>query len=65
MADDVYYCSNCGGVMVFDINTQMLKCPNCDATIQIVGNQDRIIEHRFRRRLQKQSSARAAEPWWR
>ena len=40
MADDVYYCSNCGGVMVFDINTQMLKCPNCDATIRIVGNQD-------------------------
>ncbi len=50
MADDVYYCSNCGGVMVFDINTQMLKCPNCDATIQIVGNQDRIIEHRFTQR---------------
>ena len=47
MADDVYYCSNCGGVMVFDINTQMLKCPNCDATIRIVGNQDRIVEHRF------------------
>lgn len=47
MADDVYYCSNCGGVMVFDINTQMLKCPNCDTTIQIVGNQDRIVEHRF------------------
>lgn len=47
MAEDVYYCSNCGGIMIFDVQSQMLKCPNCDATIGIVGDSDRIVEHEF------------------
>lgn len=47
MADDVYYCSNCGGVMVFDINTQMLKCPNCETAVNIVKDDSKIVEHKF------------------
>lgn len=47
MANDVYYCSNCGGIMVFDIATQSLKCPNCDTTIEIQENAAGIVEHKL------------------
>lgn len=47
MADNIYYCSNCGGIMEFDVKTQTLKCPNCDTQINIVNDKDKIVEHEF------------------
>lgn len=45
MADNVFYCDRCGGVMEFDVKTQMLKCPNCDTTVAIENNKEDIVEH--------------------
>lgn len=53
MADNIYYCSNCGGVMVFDAKTQTLKCPNCETQINIVNDKDKIIEHNFTKKAEK------------
>lgn len=50
MADNIYYCSNCGGIMEFDVRTQTLKCPNCDTQINIVNDKDKIVEHEFTKR---------------
>ena len=47
MADNVYYCQNCGGVMVFDVKSQSLKCPNCDTSVQIENDKNKIVEHGF------------------
>lgn len=47
MADNIYYCNNCGGVMEFDVGTQTLKCPNCDTQINIVNDTRKIVEHNF------------------
>lgn len=47
MADNIYYCSNCGGVMEFDVKTQTLKCPNCDTQVSIVNDSSKIVEHNF------------------
>lgn len=47
MASENYYCSNCGGIMQFDVNSQKLKCPNCDTVVDIVGDKDSIVEHPF------------------
>lgn len=47
MADNIYYCNNCGGVMEFDVKTQTLKCPNCDTQINIVNDTSKIVEHNF------------------
>lgn len=47
MADNIYYCSNCGGVMEFDAKTQTLKCPNCDTQVNIVNDTRKIVEHNF------------------
>lgn len=53
MADNVYYCSNCGGIMEFDAKTQTLKCPNCDTQINIVNDKDKIVEHKFTKKAAK------------
>lgn len=53
MADNVYYCSNCGGIMEFDVKTQTLKCPNCEAQINIVNDKDKIVEHNFTKKAAK------------
>ncbi len=53
MEDNVYYCSNCGGVMEFDIKTQTLKCPNCDTQVRIVNDKSKIVEHNFTKRAAK------------
>ena len=45
MSDKSYKCENCGGIMEFDIKTQMLKCPNCETTIKIINDKDKIVEH--------------------
>ena len=50
MEDKIYYCQNCGGVMVFDAKSQKLKCPNCDTEIDIENDKSKIIEHDFSRR---------------
>ena len=43
MSENIYYCSNCGGVMEFDVKTQSLKCPNCDTQVNIVNDKKKII----------------------
>ncbi|MGN0512661.1 MAG: hypothetical protein ACI4GD_00185 [Lachnospiraceae bacterium] len=45
MADEIYYCEACGGIMEFDVKTQALKCPNCDTVVQIANNSEDIVEH--------------------
>lgn len=50
MSDNVYYCSNCGGIMEFDVKTQTLKCPNCETQVSIVNDKDKIVEHEFTKR---------------
>lgn len=47
MSDKTYYCQNCGGVMVFDVNTQSLKCPNCETQVDIKNDQRKIVEHSY------------------
>ncbi|SCP99322.1 hypothetical protein [Anaerobium acetethylicum] len=42
---EIYYCKNCGGVMEFDVETQALKCPNCDTVVEIENNEETIREH--------------------
>lgn len=32
---EVYLCENCGGNLVFDIQSQSLKCPYCETVVQI------------------------------
>lgn len=46
MADQIYRCESCGGIMEFDARTQSLKCPNCDTTIQINTGKE-VREHSF------------------
>lgn len=45
MAEEIYYCQSCGGVMEFDVKTQSLKCPNCDTVVEIENNKEDIVEH--------------------
>lgn len=45
MAEEIYYCQSCGGVMEFDVKTQALKCPNCDTVVEIDGNKEDVVEH--------------------
>lgn len=47
MNDRIFYCENCGGVMEFDVESQSLKCPNCDTEIPIVNETEKITEHRL------------------
>lgn len=56
MADKVYYCNNCGGVMMFDVKTQTLKCPNCDTQAEIENDTSKIIEHKFTKNIAKKIS---------
>ncbi len=49
MDNQIYYCENCGGVMEFDVETQSLKCPNCDTVVPILNEQERIVEHSLTR----------------
>lgn len=56
MADKVYYCSNCGGVMQFDVKTQSLKCPNCDTQVNIVNDSGKIVEHNLNKRVERKIS---------
>ena len=51
MEEKIYYCQNCGGVMVFDTVSQSLKCPNCDTQIEIENDRNKIIEHSYNRRV--------------
>lgn len=45
MAEDVYYCPSCGGIMEFDVKAQKLKCPNCDHEEEISHNGKDVYEH--------------------
>ncbi len=45
MAENVYYCEGCGGIMEWDPGSQQLKCPNCGNTKQMEDNKETIVEH--------------------
>lgn len=47
MAENIYRCESCGGIMEFDIKTQSLKCPNCDSSKEINNDQSKIVEHQL------------------
>lgn len=47
MAEQIYYCESCGGIMEFDVATQALKCPNCRTVIDIENHPEDVIEHRL------------------
>lgn len=49
MNSKIYYCENCGGIMEFDVESQSLKCPNCDTEIHILNEKERIVEHSLTR----------------
>lgn len=49
MNSKIYYCENCGGVMEFDVESQNLKCPNCDTIVPILNDKDCIVEHSLTR----------------
>ena len=53
MADNIYYCNNCGGIMEFDVKSQTLKCPNCATEVNIVDDKRKIVEHHFDQRVAK------------
>jgi predicted RNA-binding Zn-ribbon protein involved in translation (DUF1610 family) len=38
-----YPCANCGGQLQFDVATQMLKCPDCGTTREIVEAPGRVV----------------------
>ena len=41
MADILEYkCPNCGGIIEFDSDTQMMKCPYCDTTFDPAALQE-------------------------
>lgn len=50
MAEKIYYCEGCGGVMEFDIASQKLKCPNCGNSQKIKNDTSKIQEHKFSER---------------
>lgn len=45
MAEQIYYCESCGGIMEFDVATQALKCPNCRTVVSIENHPEDIVEH--------------------
>lgn len=45
MAEKIYYCDGCGGVLEWDPRAQKLKCPNCGNIQEMVNDSDSIIEH--------------------
>lgn len=47
MTDNAYKCQSCGGIMLFDVETQTLKCPNCDNSDTIHNDRDSIVEHKL------------------
>lgn len=44
---DVYLCPSCGGNMVFDINSQKLKCPYCNNETDILEGNTKVKEYDF------------------
>lgn len=45
MEKEVYRCESCDGIMEYDIDSKMLKCPNCGNTVAIINETASIIEH--------------------
>lgn len=45
MERNIFHCEACGGIMEFDVKTQTLKCPNCETSIEIEHDSDKIVEH--------------------
>jgi DNA-directed RNA polymerase subunit RPC12/RpoP len=61
MAEDIFYCPNCGGVMEFDVATQKLKCPNCDHVVDIANHRENIVEHSLTKRAMQTVKAEQKE----
>lgn len=47
MAENEYRCEACNGIMEFDAASQMLKCPNCDNQIPIIGEKENVEIHKL------------------
>ena len=47
MEEQVYRCEACGSVMVYDVVSKKLKCPNCNTEIEIANDKDSIVEHKL------------------
>ena len=49
---DQYACPNCDGNLIFDPNSQSLKCPYCETLVSLVS-EELIEEHEFERYKQQ------------
>lgn len=47
MEEQVYRCETCGGIMVYDVASKKLKCPNCNTEIDIINEEENIVEHKL------------------
>ncbi len=47
MAEEIYLCESCNGLMEYDINSKQMKCPNCGNTVPIINEEETIVEHRL------------------
>lgn len=47
MSEQVYRCETCGGIMVYDVASKKLKCPNCSTEIDIINEEENIVEHKL------------------
>lgn len=47
MAEEIYRCESCNGIMEYDIDSKQMKCPNCGSCIPIFNDEDSIVEHRL------------------
>lgn len=45
MAEEIYRCESCNGILEYDINGKQMKCPNCSTTVPIYNDEKTIIEH--------------------
>lgn len=47
MAEEIYRCESCNGIMEYDIESRQMKCPNCGSCVPIFHDEDAIVEHRL------------------
>ena len=45
MEKEVYRCESCDGIMEYDIESKLFKCPNCGNAIPIINETASIIDH--------------------
>ena len=47
MAEEIYRCESCNGIMEYDINSKQMKCPNCGNCVPIINDTASIVEHKL------------------